>query len=134
MAQIKSIKEILTHEFLSDWLSTATYGSFWCECQTHVDTPDDVYEQAKENNECTEDVWADVLLNGGALNVVDVEEYEDDEDTAQHKVTLTDIENAIPMFAVNYPSQWGAIMDETMDLIDADALLQFVIFGELVYG
>lgn len=134
MANIQSIKEILTHEFLTDWLSIAIYGNFWCECAIHADTPDDVYEDAKKNNDCREDVWADVLLNGGALNIIDTEEYEDDEDGAQHKVTLAGIEKSIPLFMLNYPNRWTAIMDETMDSNDADALLQFVIFGDVIYG
>ena len=134
MAKINSIKEVLTHEFLCDWLSTATYGSFWCDCSTHKDTTDEVYENAKKNNDCREDVWADVLLHGGSLNVVDVEDFDNGENDAEHKVTLNDIEKAIPLFMLNYPKQWSAIMDETMDLFDADALLQFVVFGDVIYG
>lgn len=134
MAKINSIKEVLTHEFLYDWLSTATYGSFWCDCSTHKDTTDEVYQNAKRNNDCREGVWADVLLHGGSLNVVDVEDFDNGEDDAEHKVTLNDIEKAIPLFMLNYPKQWSAIMDETMDLLDADALLQFVVFGDVIYG
>ena len=135
MAKYNSIKEVLTKSFLSDWLSTATYGSFWCECNVHEDTSDEVYYKAKENNDCREDKWADVLLNGGTLIIIDREEYNDgDEDEACHKMTLDDIERALPLFMINHPSQWTAIMDETMDLYDADALLQFVVFGEVIYG
>ena len=134
MAKFNSIKEVLTKEFLVDWLSTAIYGSFWCDCGVHVDTSDEVYEQAKKNNDCREDKWADVLLHGGSLNIIDVEECEDDSDEGEHKITLEDIEKALPLFMLNYPSQWAAIMDETGDLYDADALLQFVVFGDVIYG
>lgn len=134
MAKYNSIKDVLTKTFLSDWLSTATYGSFWCDCCVHKDTSDEVYVQAKKNNDCREDVLADVLLNGGALNICDVEECEEGNEEGEHKMTLADIENALPLFMLNYPSQWGAIMDETGDLYDADALLQFVVFGDVIYG
>lgn len=134
MAKFNSVKEVLTKEFLSDWLSTATYGSFWCNCSTHKDTSDELYKKAKEKNECREDIWAYILLHGGSINVVDVEELEDGNEEAEHKVMLRDIENALPLFMLNYPKQWAAIMDETMDLYDADALLQFIVFGDLIYG
>lgn len=132
----KSIKDVLTKKFLSDWLSTAIYGNFWCECSTHVDTTDDVYENAKKNNTCREEIWADVLLNGGALNIVDVEEWDlDDENSeAEHKLTLADIEKVIPLFMLNYPRQWANIIEGQDDLIDADALLQFAVFGDWIYG
>ena len=134
MAKINSIQEVLTKQFLSDWLATATCGSFWCECETHKDTSDEVYNKAKENNDWREDKWADILLNGGSLNVIDVEEAEDGNEEAEHKMTLEDIEKALVPFMLNYPSQWAAIKDETMDLYDADAFLQFVIFGDVIYG
>lgn len=128
MAKINTIKEVLTQGFLSEWLTTATYGSSWCDCQIHSDTSDEVIENARESNECREDIWAYVLLNGGALNIIDVEEDE------EYKVTLADIEKAMATFMLNCPNQWAAIMDRTMDIDDADALLQWVVFDELVYG
>ena len=133
MAKINSVKEILTHEFLTDWLSTALYGSSWFDCATHKDTSDEVYEKAKKENDTREDVWADVLLNGGALNVIDMEEA-DGSGEGEYKMTLEDIEEAIPLFTLNHPSEWASIMDETGDIYDSDALLQFVIFGDVQYG
>lgn len=134
MAKYNSIKEVLTKEFLSDWLSTATYGSFWCDCSVHKDTSDEIYDEARNSNNCREDKWADVLLNGGSLNICDIEECEEGNEEGEHKMALADIEKALPLFILNYPTQWAAIMDETYDLYDADALLQFVVFGDVIYG
>lgn len=125
----KSIKDIIYRkEWLSDWLSTATYGNPWFAFGTHKDTPDDVYDLAKRFGECREDIWAYVLLHGGTLLVEDVEEEED------HAVTMKDVEKGFLIFMLNCPTQYAALMDETADIYDADALMQCIVFGEVVYG
>ena len=81
---MKIERRLKQKEFLVDFLSTATYGSFWAQFGKHKDTPDDVYQNAKANNECREEVWADVLLNGGFFLVVDAEEGD------EYKLSLKD--------------------------------------------
>lgn len=134
MAKITSIKEIFTQEFLSDILSTASYGSFWFDCSVHKDTPDELYEEAKEKFNCREDIWAYCLLHGGYINVCDVEECEEDSDEGEYKISLEDIIKGFEIVMLNYPSMYAAIMDETYDLYDADAVIQCAVFGELTYG
>lgn len=127
-------KELFNHEFLTDLLSTASYGSFWFDCAVHEDTPDEVYENAKDKWECREDIWADCLLNGGYINICDVEECEEDSDEGQHKIGLDDIVKGFEIVMLKYPKMYAAIMDETYDLYDADAVIQCAVFGDLVYG
>lgn len=136
--KFNSVKQLLNdHEWLTDVLSTASYGNSWFQFGTHVDTPDEVYETAKSLYDCREEIWAYVLQHGGFLLVTDIEDCDcdDDEDYGKdYKISLKDFKNKFMKFVLNYPNQYAAIMDETMDLYDADALLQVVVFGEVVYG
>lgn len=125
----KSVKSIVSDkEFLVNFLSTASCGSSWFAFGTHQDTPKDIYENAKLLNECCEEIWADVLLNGGFLLVEDVEEGKD------YKVSLKDIEKGFKTFMLEFPRAYANIMDENDDYWDDDALMQVIVFGEVVYG
>lgn len=124
----KTLDELLTEEFLSDWLSTASYGNFWCSVWTHSDTSDSLYEKAKKVKDTREGELAYVLKRGGSICVVDNEEER------EYKVTYEDIKNGIQTFVLNYPRQWAAIVEGDADLYDADILLQWIVFGEYVYG
>ena len=124
---ITSVKQLFTQEFLVDILTTASYGSFWFECSIHKDTPKEIINKAKEF-ECREEKWACVLLNGGYVNIYDVEEEKN------HKVSLEDIIRGFEIVMLNYPEIYASIRDESYDLYDADAVIQCAVFGEVVYG
>ena len=134
MAKINSLKEIFTHEFLTDILSTASYGSFWFDCGVHKDTPDDVYKAAKKRWECREEVWAECLLKGGWINVCDTEECDEGNEEGEHKVGLDDIVKGFEIVMLNYPRIYADIMEEQYDLYDADAIIQCAVFGDITYG
>lgn len=134
MDLIKSIKELLNQEYLSEILSTATYGSFWCDCSVHKDTPDDVYNKAKEIYECREDIWAYCLLNGGYLNICDVETCEEEGEEGEHKVGLDDIVKGFEIVMLNEPNIYAAIRGDNYDLYDADAVIQCAVFGDITYA
>lgn len=125
----KSIKKIVNNkEFLVNWLADASFTPFWAKFGVHIDTPNDVYENAKLVNECREDIWAEVLLNGGFLLIEDVEEEK------EYKVSLKDVEKGLKTLIFNYPRNYANIMTEEGDFYDYDALLQCVVFGDVVYG
>lgn len=127
--KFKTFKDILLKKgFLSDVLSTASYGNPWFAFGTHTDTDTETYETAKALYTCREDIWAYVLIHGGFLLVEDVEEEK------EFKLSLKDFERALKSLALNYPSQYAAIMDESGDLYDYDALIQVAVFKEVVYG
>lgn len=124
----KTIRSIVANkEFLVNFLSTATYGSYWFTFGTHQDTPKDIYENAKLFNECCEEIWADVLLNGGFILVNDVEEEKD------YKVSLKDIVKGFKTFMIECPRAYADIMEGNDDYFDDDALIQVILFGEVVY-
>ena len=126
----KSIKKIVNNkEFLVDWLANHIYiPSFWAKIGVHIDTPNDVYENAKLVNEGREDIWAEVLLNGGFLLIEDVEKEK------EYKVSLKDVEKGLKTLIFNYPRNYANIMTEEGDFYDYDALLQCVVFGDVIYG
>ena len=125
----KSIKKIGNNkEFLVNCLADASFTPFWAKFGVHIDTPNDVYENAKLVNESREDIWAEVLLNGGFLLIEDVEEEK------EHKVSLKDVEKGLKTLIFNYPRNYANIMTEEGDFSDYDALLQCVVFGDVIYG
>lgn len=125
---IKSVKDLLTQEFLSDLLSNASYGNSWFAFGTHKDTPEEVYQAAKSIYECREDIWAYNLLHGGYLLVEDVEEETD------YKLSLKDIIKGMKIMILNYPRMYASLMYDGGDIYDNDAVIQCAVFGELTYG
>lgn len=127
----KSIKTIVYNkDFLVGFLADVCYGNYWASFGTHTDTPTEIYENAKNNpsNTCCEDVWADVLLNGGYFLVEDREEEKD------YKVSMKDIEKGFKKFIFTCPRNYANIMTEDSDFYDVDNLLQTIVFGEVIYG
>lgn len=138
----KAIKELFTHEFLTDLLCTASYGSFWFdgECLIYTDIANvahpsqkalkqkELYDSASKKYDCREDIWADILLNGGEFYIFDVEEDE------RHTITLDDIIKGFKIVRDKYPHFYKDIMEENYDLFGADAVIQCAVFDELVYG
>ena len=127
--KINSVKAIITnHEWLTNWLSDASYGNYWASFGTHQDTDKELYETAKTMYDCREDIWAYILINGGYLLI------EDREEEKEYKVSIKDIEKGFKKFMFHYPRQYANIMTEEGDMLDADCLLQTIVFGEEIYG
>ena len=125
----KSIKKIVSDkEWLVCFLADSTYDSPWFGIKVSEKTPSDVRTAANANNECREEVWADVLLNGGTLFVYDYEEEKG------YEFALADVIKGMNKLMRNYPHHYAAIKDEDYDYFDVDALLQVIVFGEVVYG
>lgn len=152
----------LNHEELVNILSGATYGN----SLVGIEVAEDSKELAKKlradetiNTDCIEDVWAEVLLNGGNITIIDVEsDARDEEDAIKHAykgcankvgfrieegwcgeygVTLYDInlkgflEGCSNANAFNYLKD---TLDGEGDMWTAYNLLQIITFGEEIYG
>lgn len=146
--KIKTTITGITHEDLVDFLSTATYGSNWFA----VKRPKGSYKGTalEEEGLCLEDTWAKILLNGGKLFFCDY--YAEDEedfygnlphiwkgDYMRYEVTLEDVKKGLEK-AINNGG-WHAkyVMnlmnnDGELDITQAEALVQIIVFGEEVYG
>lgn len=124
----RSIQSIVNREFISDLLSGALYDSPWFRCGTHEDTPTEVYQLAKDASDCAEDIWAYVVVNGGALLIEDVE------DEKEYKIDYKKIIKGFKRFMIDDPRHYAEIMCKECDFWSYDSLLQTIVFGEVIYG
>ena len=154
----KTIIEELTQEDLVDLLCTATYGSNWLSIFASNRTGFKI-----EETDCMEDIWAKALLAGKMLTCTDYNadegevygtlEHEQDEDGhTEYLVTLQDIKDGLAKCADgtfkrsadHYGENDLAYISECyrnfhnnhgeMDNPQAEALMQIILFGELIYG
>ena len=152
--ETKTIITELTQEDLVNLLCTATYGSNWLACSAPDRTG-----FTKEDNDCLEDIWAKSLLAGHKIDCVDyyaegevygtLEHDIDDEDNVVYRVSLQDIINGLQKCADGTFKDADKYADrgflarcyndfvndgDNWDYVEADALMQIILFGELIYG
>lgn len=129
-----------THNELVDLLSTALYGSSWFD----ADYDRTIYNKLeKTNGDCYEDKLADMLLAGCKITIIDMEaegeKYSDkcvrideDDESAVYEVRLEDF-----LQTASTKEGYQLVMDVLSgegDFYTADAFLQRVVFGEVIYG
>ena len=146
----------LTQEGLSDLLSVATFGNYW----PVIKIKRSEYHLAEEyKNECLEDKWAAILINGGTLLVNDYSDcdnelYEDDNPT-QHELTLKGVRKGLETLADTLESEFvlggvvifvefvvavGVVIDQQSTTIDEDSrplvlkALVLVFFSEMIFA
>lgn len=143
----RTIIEDITRDDLVDLLCTATYCSNWLGMQ---------YDKTKGEGETYEDVAADILLKGGTVEMIDyyAEDSDDiytdigywEEDAAIYPISLDNIKSGLKavangsiknddeekMFALRalYAFQSG----KNFDIVYAGALMQCIMFNEIIYG
>lgn len=108
----------LIKEEIADLLSTALYGN----PRLRVDNSTEEYKQA--DGDTIEEKLADMLLKGQGIYLIDM--YEDE---------LLDLDfdrlvNGLSLFIEN----GGSSNIEDYDLIDAVSVLQYAIFGEIIWA
>lgn len=148
--RIKTTITEITHDDLVNLFSTATYGSEYFFCRI----PKGNYQgtELEDPEDCLEDKWAKVLLAGKAIYVFDGYSEDDSEfygnlphewsnyhDCMRYTLTLADIVKAMEKalsendYMVGYINNM-ACDNGRFDQIQAEALLQYIVFGEEVYG
>ena len=132
------LKDILSHEGLSNLLSVATYGNSWAYIKIKRS---EMHLAEEDKYDCREDKWASILLNGGTLMVHDAYEEEEtfNELTEEYVITrypldLKAVKKGLRLMKEQYPRHWADLVEENDDLITGDVWLQLAIFGELVYS
>ena len=160
--KLKNNVEIIdiTHDDFVNLFSTALYGSSYLSAEYNKDFYNSIPAD-KKKGDCYEDHIADVLLNGGEIYIYDAysegevynyngtlikEEY-GGEEYAQYTLTLIDIVEGLQRAAngtyrTNDDTKFirqcfNEFADEDccdLDLTDADALMQVIVFNELIYG
>lgn len=113
-----------SRENLVNLLSTAFYGSYWFCART----PKEFREKYRDGFDNREDRWAQILLDGGYIYVIDSEE------DGAHKITLDMLRKSWNSEDKQIVRAKANILDEQDDFYDDDAIVQYAIFGEVVYG
>lgn len=141
----------ITKKNLVDLLCNATYGSNWIEIFRSKEISGDV---KAEDNDCREDLWANVLLGGWSLYFADYYaededehygdlpyEWDKDDKCMYYRFNLQDVKRGLAK-AADSDSEFSRKCfeclreDESTDfeLTRAETLMQYIIFGELIYG
>ena len=141
----------VTHDDLVNLFSGATYGSEWLS----IGTPCGASDGLLTEDDCREDAWAKVILAGKKLFFFDY--YAEDEDDfngnlphrwskngdgdgrMRYDFTLEDIEKGIAKCLDKGGWETKCANDliyepENLDLYEAEAIMQVIVFGEIVYG
>ena len=145
----KTIIIDIDQEDLSDFFSTATYGSEYFD----IKCPKGSYKgtDLEDDEDCREDMWAKVLLSGKPVYVYDYyseeESYGDkphkwiaDKEAMRYTITLEDIKVGIQKCLDSdndYLQKCARNLINgcyDLDLPEAEAILQVIVFGELIYG
>lgn len=136
--KVKILVTELSHEELTDMLSTSLYGSSWFVAKYDKE----VYKSLNnKNGDCFEEKLADMLLNGHKITIVDTmaegESYSNkfvrlDGDCAEYEIGLNDILKTASS-KTGYELLKDVLSGEG-DYFTADAFLQHVVFGKEIYG
>ena len=119
----------LTKEDLVSFFSSATYGcDYWSVKIIRNSIPNDVFYEIYNSHQCIEEIWADVLLKGGKLSIIDNEEDE------KH---IIDMKAVLKGYSKGYevcPQTMLNFEEENEDMWDGYNLMQAIIFGKIIYG
>lgn len=144
----KTIITEVTHDDLVNLFSGATYGSEWLS----IGSPLGASQGLLTEDDCREDAWAKVILASKKLYFYDyyAEDENDFNGSLPHKwdkynecmrydFTLEDIEKGIAKCLDNEGWEAECAYDlinkpENLDLYEAEAIMQVIVFGEVVYG
>ena len=137
----------ITHDDLVLLLSTASEGSSWLAFSYKRD----YYKPLKSEDDFFEDKLAKILLAGKSIEACDYyaegEHYGNlpyevlaDDETACYKLTLEDIKRGLEkaFSSKSYISTYAYHLIEDdgtqLDQPEAEALMQYILFGEEIYG
>lgn len=145
----KTIITEIEQEDLVDFFSTATFGSNIFA----IKVPKGSYKgtELEDENDCREDMWAKVLMNGSPIYVYDYESEEEsygdkphkwiaDKEAMRYTITLEDIKKGIQKCLDDKSDFLQTCARDLinggydLDLPEAEAILQVITFGELIYG
>jgi len=105
-------------------LEIAATGSPWMHINVSYLEEDKVSDQSQTRYE----KFAEVLTKGGWLFC------DDDESSKRYIFYLTDLQRGWKKFKEDYPEEAERIENEDADANDCDIFMQYVLFGEYVYG
>lgn len=138
----------ITHDDLVNLIATAWEGSNWLGFDIPLKSGSHV---PRVENECREDRMARVLLAGYSILVKDY--YAKDEsdhygnlnhiwrrDCMAYELTLEDIKKGVARaldsgtYIRDYITDWTEEDSVGFDLTEAESVMQWIVFGEEIYG
>ena len=139
MKEIKyTVERTLTADQMDDILTTAIEGGigYWA-CLLN-DDPAWVKAEEELKAEGKELYWSTVairvMFNGDKVKFVDAEEDPDDPDLEVWTMSLEDFERGCALFEKERGSIKKMLDDGSFDAVEADCLIQYSVFGEIVFG
>ena len=121
----------ITNRELEYLLATASYGSSWLEC--HILKSESILDNLEDFND-REEHWAHRLLNGGHLVCYDHYDEDDEDNPVEHKLSMDDFYRGFAKSIKECPVELANVLSEEGDYCDADAVMQVILFGEVIYG
>ena len=141
----------ICHEDLVNLFSTALYGSTYLECDYHVWDNDDVV--TFKERDCFEDKIARCLLSGKQVVMIDHEAEDESEGYGEldyywdtyyncmcYPIGLDDIKQGVEKM-LDGDDTWlrrcaraWVYEQDDFDLEMADTIIQYIMFGEVIYG
>ena len=139
----------ITHEDLVDLFSTATYGSEYIDIAW---VNKNEYERCRHDGDYREDVYARMLLNGYKIEVRDYysedeedfygnlhHEWNEEDGCMVYHVGIEDVKKGIAkcLDLGGFEAECAQLLisePEKLDLYEAEAIMQVIVFGELIYG
>lgn len=133
------IKDSLTRDEVMDVLTTALEGGVgywacldntlpsWIKARTQVkeERGDDFY---------LEDVMIQVLQNGDKVEFIDAEQDPDDPKSERYWFDLEKFQKGCELYSKERGNIRKRLDDGDFDAIEADCLIQYACFGEIVFG
>lgn len=140
MEEIKfTVERILTVGDLDDIFTTAIEGGigYWSVLDNTTPEWKKARKQIKDSGE--EPYWgtvaAKVLLNGDSIRFYDAEADEDDlQDDEIWFLDMEKFKNGCKIYEQNRGSLIKKLEDGEFDAVEADCLIQYGVFGEVVFG
>lgn len=128
----------VTESQLSDLLSNAYCGvGFGCWGasipQNYLDARAELLKEGVDEDDiCREDVWARVLMKGQTMSITDPED-----DDVVHEISVKNIAEGLEQYFKEAPANGCSDIDDLLcngDSEDADCVMQYAAYGEIVFG
>lgn len=134
-------EEVLTEQQLADLLSNffgircgfdqweVEKGELYEGASEELD--DERLEEDSDEEICFEEVLARMLFKGGALCLLEADTEDD-----WHVVDLNKIIDGLKLYLKNPVGDCHSVQEivEQGDALDADAVFQYAVYGEIIYG
>ena len=121
-----TVKKTITAEELKDIIIDGLESGIGYWATLHNDT-EEFEKYYAETDLPTSEIVAEILFNGGSVKITDIEEGEE----PKYDLTLDRLLKGIQMNAEERPHDCDL---ENYDAITTDAILQYAIFDDVIFG